>query len=380
MSEINLIDIRRHLHQIPELALHENQTHDYLLHIIGSFKQKYLTLGSIESLPTAILVRIKGSNPNRTIGYRTDIDALPIEEKTNLPFSSIHPGVMHACGHDVHMTVALGILHYFTEHQPKDNLVFFFQPAEESESGGRLAYEANAFSDQFRINEFYGLHDNPSLPAGSIGCRMGTLFAGTTEINIDLTGKGGHAAYPQNANDMVVAAAQLISQIQTIISRSIDPIQSGVITLGKIEAGTIRNVIAGHARIEGTIRGLTQSMIELIDQRLKDICHGIELSYNCKIDLELNQGGYYPVENNSALTKGFIHFMKNNSDVDFIETKPAMTGEDFGYLLSKIPGTMFWLGVGDDSSLHTATLTPDESSIGKGVNAITSFLENRMKE
>ncbi|TPR18792.1 N-acetyldiaminopimelate deacetylase [Apilactobacillus timberlakei] len=380
MSEMNLIDIRRHLHQIPELALHENQTHDYLLHIIGSFKQKYLTLGSIESLPTAILVRIKGSNPNRTIGYRTDIDALPIEEKTNLPFSSIHPGVMHACGHDVHMTVALGILHYFTEHQPKDNLVFFFQPAEESESGGRLAYEANAFSDQFRINEFYGLHDNPSLPAGSIGCRMGTLFAGTTEINIDLTGKGGHAAYPQNANDMVVAAAQLISQIQTIISRSIDPIQSGVITLGKIEAGTIRNVIAGHARIEGTIRGLTQSMIELIDQRLKDICHGIELSYNCKIDLELNQGGYYPVENNSALTKGFIHFMKNNSDVDFIETKPAMTGEDFGYLLSKIPGTMFWLGVGDDSSLHTATLTPDESSIGKGVNAITSFLENRMKE
>ncbi|TPR18261.1 N-acetyldiaminopimelate deacetylase [Apilactobacillus timberlakei] len=380
MSEMNLIDIRRHLHQIPELALHENQTHDYLLHIIGSFKQKYLTLGSIESLPTAILVRIKGSNPNRTIGYRTDIDALPIEEKTNLPFSSIHPGVMHACGHDVHMTVALGILHYFTEHQPKDNLVFFFQPAEESESGGRLAYEANAFSDQFRINEFYGLHDNPSLPAGSIGCRMGTLFAGTTEINIDLTGKGGHAAYPQNANDMVVAAAQLISQIQTIISRSIDPIQSGVITLGKIEAGTIRNVIAGHARIEGTIRGLTQSMIELIDQRLKDICHGIELSYNCKIDLELNQGGYYPVENNSALTKGFINFMKNNSDVDFVETKPAMTGEDFGYLLSKIPGTMFWLGVGDDSSLHTATLTPDESSIGKGVNAITSFLENRMKE
>lgn len=380
MAEINLIDIRRHLHQIPELALHEYQTHDYLLHIIGSFNQENVTISGIEALPTAILVRIQGSNPKRTIGYRTDIDALPIEEKTNLPFSSTHPGIMHACGHDVHMTVALGILHYFTEHQPKDNLVFFFQPAEESESGGRLAYEANAFNGTFKIDEFYGLHDNPSLPAGSIGCRMGTLFAGTTEINIDLTGKGGHAAYPQNANDMVVVAAQLINQVQTIISRSIDPIRSGVITLGKIEAGTIRNVIADHARIEGTIRGLTQSMIELIDQRLKDICHGIELSYNCKVDLELNQGGYYPVENNLALTKGFIHFMKNNSDVDFIETKPAMTGEDFGYLLSKIPGTMFWLGVGDDSSLHTATLTPDESAIDKGVNAITSFLENRMKE
>ncbi|UQS84434.1 N-acetyldiaminopimelate deacetylase [Apilactobacillus apisilvae] len=379
MTDINLIDIRRHLHQIPELALHENKTHEYLMRIVGSFNQKNLTIGSIESLPTAILVKINGYDPKRTIGYRSDIDALPIEEATGLSFSSKHPGCMHACGHDIHMTVALGVLHYFAENQPKDNMVFFFQPAEESESGGRKAYEANAFNGNFKVDEFYGLHDNPSLPAGAIGCRMGTLFAGTTEININLTGKGGHAAYPQNANDMVVVAAQLINQVQTIISRSIDPIQSGVITLGKIEAGTIRNVIAGHARIEGTIRGLTQSMIELIDKRLEEICHGIELSYNCKVDLELNQGGYYPVENDSELTREFIEFMQNDEDVNFIETKPAMTGEDFGYLLSKIPGTMFWLGVGDDSSLHTATLTPDESSIDKGVNAIISFLENRMK-
>ena len=132
--------------------------------------------------------------------------------------------------------------------------MFFFQPAQESESGGRQAYEKEIFHDEFKPDEFYGLHDNPALPAGAIGCRMGTLFAGTTEVNIDITGKSGHAAFPQNANDTVVAAASLIMQIQTIISRSIDPIQSGVVTLGKIEAGTIRNVIAGRARIEGTIR------------------------------------------------------------------------------------------------------------------------------
>ena len=117
---------------------------------------------------------------------------------------------MHACGHDIHMSVAIGLLSYFSEQPPKDNLLFFFQPAEESENGGKLAYEQGLFADKWRPDEFYGLHDNPDLPAGAIGCRMGTLFAGTTEVNIDITGKGGHAAFPQDANDTVVAMASLI--------------------------------------------------------------------------------------------------------------------------------------------------------------------------
>lgn len=379
LNEAELITIRRRLHQIPELALKEFQTHDYLMEVIKNFKQDYLEIRVPEDLPTAILVLVHGSKPRRTIAYRADIDALPVEEKTGLPYSSKHPGVMHACGHDIHMTVALGLLSYFSENQPTDNLLFFFQPAEESESGGKKAYELGIFSGKWQPDEFYGLHDNPDLPAGSIGCRMGTLFAGTTEVNIDLIGKSGHAAFPQNANDTVVAAANLIMQIQTIVSRSIDPIQSGVITLGKVEAGTIRNVIAGHTRIEGTIRGLTQAMILEIDQRLKDICEGIARSYNMQVKLDLNQGGYWPVENNPELTKRFISYMKENPEVDFIETQPAMTGEDFGFLLAKFPGTMFWLGVGDDSQLHSATLTPDESSIAKGIAAIKGFLIDRMK-
>ena len=210
---------------------------------------------------------------------------------------------------------------------------------------------------------------------------MGTLFAGTTEINIDLFGKGGHAAFPQNANDTVVAAASLIMQIQTIVSRSIDPIQSGVITLGKVEAGTIRNVIAGHTRIEGTLRGLTQEMILKIDQRLRDLCEGIARSYNMQVKLDLNQGGYWPVENDPKLTQNFISYMKENKDVNYIETEPKMTGEDFGFLLAKFPGTMFWLGVGDpDSELHSATLNPDEKSIQRGVDTIKGFLISRMEK
>lgn len=378
LSESDLIQIRRHLHQIPELALQEHKTHQFLLETVEEMNQEFLEVRNPEELPTSMMVLVHGSNPQRIIGYRTDIDALPVEEQTGLPYASKNSGVMHACGHDIHMTVALGVLSYFSEHQPKDNLLFFFQPAEESESGGKQSYELGLFFGKWRPDEFYGLHDNPDLPAGAIGCRMGTLFAGTTEVNIDLNGKGGHAAYPQDANDTVVAAAMLISQIQTVISRSIDPIQSGVITLGKIDGGTIRNVIAGHTRIEGTIRGLTQKMIETIDQRLKDICDGIGRSYNMDVQLELNQGGYWPVENNPELTKRFISYMKSAKDVNFIETEPAMTGEDFGFLLAKFPGTMFWLGVDDDSQLHSATLTPKEEAIQRGVDAITGFLEYRM--
>lgn len=380
LTEEELIQIRRHLHEIPELALQEKETHAYLLDMIKQMKQDYLTIREPAELPTALMVLVKGSQPKRTIGYRADIDALPVEEETGLPFKSKHPHVMHACGHDIHMTVALGILSYFSEHQPKDNLLFFFQPAEESESGGKRAYELGLFSGEWKPDEFYGLHDNPGLPAGAIGCLNGTLFAGTTEVNIDVWGKGGHAAFPHQAKDAVVAAAALIMQIQTIISRSIDPIQSGVVTLGKVEAGSIRNVIADHARIEGTIRGLTQKMIELIDQRLAEICRGIELSFGVKVDLGLNQGGYWPVENNPELTANFIDYMKGQPDVEFIETKPAMTGEDFGFLLAKFPGTMFWLGIDDDSSLHSATLKPKEEAIYKGVTTITGFLNYRMDQ
>lgn len=378
LKEDDLITIRRHLHQIPEVALEEVETHAFLMQVIGMMDQKFLKILEPKELPTAILVRVQGSDPSRTIGYRTDIDGLPVDEKTGLPYASQHPGKMHACGHDMHMTVALGVLDYFAGHQPKDNLVFFFQPAEESEAGGKRAYELGLFEGEWRPDEFYGLHVNPKMQTGVIGCRMGTLFAGTTEVNIDVIGKGGHAAFPQDAKDAVVAASALVMQVQTIISRSINPIESGVITLGKFEAGTIRNVIADHARLEGTIRGLTQVMIEKIKERVQEICEGIERSFEVEVRLGLNQGGYFPVENDPVLTKRFIRFMQENPDVVYEEVPPAMTGEDFGYLLHQFPGTMFWLGVDGGAQLHESSMSPKEGAIQKGITAITEFLEYRM--
>lgn len=378
LKEDDLITIRRHLHQIPEVALEEVETHAFLMQVIGMMDQKFLKILEPKELPTAILVRVQGSDPSRTIGYRTDIDGLPVDEKTGLPYASQHPGKMHACGHDMHMTVALGVLDYFASHQPKDNLVFFFQPAEESEAGGKRAYELGLFEGEWRPDEFYGLHVNPKMQTGVIGCRMGTLFAGTTEVNIDVIGKGGHAAFPQDAKDAVVAASALVMQVQTIISRSINPIESGVITLGKFEAGTIRNVIADHARLEGTIRGLTQVMIEKIKERVQEICEGIERSFEVEVRLGLNQGGYFPVENDPVLTKRFIRFMQENPDVVYEEVPPAMTGEDFGYLLHQFPGTMFWLGVDGGAQLHESSMSPKEGAIQKGITDITEFLEYRM--
>lgn len=378
LKEDDLITIRRHLHQIPEVALEEVETHAFLMQVIGMMDQKFLKILEPKELPTAILVRVQGSDPSRTIGYRTDIDGLPVDEKTGLPYASQHPGKMHACGHDMHMTVTLGVLDYFASHQPKDNLVFFFQPAEESEAGGKRAYELGLFEGEWRPDEFYGLHVNPKMQTGVIGCRMGTLFAGTTEVNIDVIGKGGHAAFPQDAKDAVVAASALVMQVQTIISRSINPIESGVITLGKFEAGTIRNVIADHARLEGTIRGLTQVMIEKIKERVQEICEGIERSFEVEVRLGLNQGGYFPVENDPVLTKRFIRFMQENPDVVYEEVPPAMTGEDFGYLLHQFPGTMFWLGVDGGAQLHESSMSPKEGAIQKGITAITEFLEYRM--
>lgn len=380
LSESKLTKIYQELHQIPELALEEVKTKAYLQQAIAKLDQSYLEIKEIPELPTALLVKVQGSDPKRTIGYRCDIDALPLTEETGLEFSSKNPGVMHACGHDIHMTVALGVLAYFTTTRPKDDLIFFFQPAEESKNGGKLAYELGVFSGKWRPDEFYALHDAPELPTGAIGCNLGTLFAGTTEVDIHLYGKGGHAAYPHQANDMIVCASALIMQAQTIISRNVDPTKGGVLTFGELKAGTIRNVIAGEAMIKGTIRGLTQEMITLIQKRLQEICDGIAQSFGARVELTLNQGGYLPVENDPVLTAFFIEHMQKAPDVEFIETEPKMTGEDFGYLLSKFPGTMFWLGVNDVHALHSNKLVPDQTAILKGVNAITGFLCARMKQ
>jgi len=178
---------------------------------------------------------------------------------------------------------------------------------------------------------------------------------------------------------MAVAVSAFVMQLQTVVSRNVDPIEGGVVTIGHINAGDTGNVIAGHAHVDGTIRSLTQVNNLKMQKRVQTIAEGVALTYGCKVNLTLHQGGYLPVENNHETTTDFIKYMKNNQSVNFIETKSAMTGEDFGFLLSKIPGTMFWLGVNSPYSLHSEKMAPDTNAIFPGIQAMTGYLEHRFQ-
>jgi len=229
------VKIRRDLHQIPELGFKEFKTQAYLLAYLEALPQHRL---SIKTWKTGIFVKVHGINPRKTIGYRADIDGLPILEETGFEFSSQHREQMHACGHDFHMSISLGVLTHFVEHPVLDDLLFIFQPAEEG-PGGAEPMLASDIMRQWYPDEIYALHIAPEYPVGSIALKEGLLFANTSELFIDLKGKGGHAAYPHQTNDMVIAACSLVNQLQTVISRNIDPLDSAVITIGKITGGTV---------------------------------------------------------------------------------------------------------------------------------------------
>ena len=325
---LDYLNIRRDLHQIPEIGLEEYKTHAYLMQVIDELTAG-LDFVEIRTWRTGILVFIKGSSPDKTIGWRTDIDGLPIVEDTGLDFASTHEGRMHACGHDMHMTVALGLLEQAVSAQPIHNLLFLFQPAEENEAGGMLMYEDGAFGD-WLPDEFYGLHVRPDLKVGDIATNRGTLFAGTCEVKLTFKGKGGHAAFPHEANDALVAASYFITQVQTIVSRNVDPIEGAVVTFGSLHAGTTNNVIAETAFLHGTIRTLTQEMNLLTQKRLREIAEGIAQSFDLELDLELKQGGYLPVENHPSLADELMDFFQKEEGVQLIDIAPAMTGEDFG--------------------------------------------------
>ena len=372
---LDLIATRRALHQIPELGMEEFKTHAFLMETIANLLQD-CSFSQVRTWETGILVYLTGSAPQKTIGWRTDIDGLPIVEETGLDFKSLQPDRMHACGHDFHMTIALGLLEKMAEQQPKNNLLFLFQPAEENLAGGMLMYEAGAFGD-WLPDEFYGLHVRPDLKVGQMATNRATLFAGTCEVKIRFTGKGGHAAFPHTANDALVAASYFVTQVQSVVSRNVDPIEGAVVTFGSMHAGTTNNVISETAFLHGTIRALTQSMSLLVQKRVREIAEGIALSFGVDLEIELNPSGYLPVENNPQLADELMTFFEQVDGVEMIDCPPAMTGEDFGYLLNKVPGVMFWLGVDTPYPLHNPRLSPKEEVLPFAVDKLSDFLKTK---
>jgi N-acetyldiaminopimelate deacetylase len=375
MYKENLIQIRRDLHRIPEIGFQEYKTQAYLLSIIKQFPAERI---DIQTWKTGIFVLVKGTNPRKTIGYRADIDGLPINEETEYEFQSEHPGFMHACGHDLHMTIALGILSHFVENPIADNVLFLFQPAEEGPGGAEPMLNSE-IAKTWRPDIITALHISPELPVGTISTKPGLLFANTSELFIDLKGKGGHAAFPHTTNDMVVAACSLVNQLQTIVARNVDPLDSAVITVGKITGGTVQNIIAENARLEGTIRTLSIQSMERVKERIEALVKGVEIGYSCKATIGYG-AMYHQVFNEETLTTEFMEFTAGNTDYNVRLAKEAMTGEDFGYMVDQIPGFMFWLGVDSSFGLHHAKLMPAEEAIFVAVDVMTKYISYKANQ
>ncbi|MFD3447969.1 N-acetyldiaminopimelate deacetylase [Microbacteriaceae bacterium 4G12] len=362
------VQIRRDLHQIPELGFQEFKTQQYILDYISTLPVDRL---EVKTWKTGVIVKVKGQNPEKIIGYRADIDGLPIDEETGYPFVSTHEGLMHACGHDFHTSIALGLLTELVNHPIDDDAVFIFQPAEEGPGGAQPMLHSKELQE-WKPDMIIALHIAPEYPVGTIATKEGLLFANTSELFIDLKGKGGHAAYPHHANDMVVAASYLVTQLQSIISRNVDPLDSAVITIGKITGGTVQNIIAEKARLEGTIRTLSVKSMARVKERIEAVVQGIEAAFGCSAAIDYGCM-YHQVYNHAQLTQEFMRFAKQ-TDMNVIECTEAMTGEDFGYMLSEIPGFMFWLGVESEYGLHHAKLQPNESAIEKTITFLGQYM------
>lgn len=362
-----LIEIRRHIHSHPELSGQEQQTAAYVAGVLSS-------CGIVvqEAVGrTGVIGELVGRTDDRLVAIRTDMDALPITERTNLEFASRQPGIMHACGHDVHTTVGLGtamVLSQLGEILP-GNIRFLFQPAEEIAQGASWMVSDGAMND---VSAIFSLHVFPSIPAGSLGIRYGALTAAADDLEIIIVGESGHGARPHEAIDAIWIASQVITTLQQAISRTQNPLRPMVLTIGQINGGRAPNVIADRVQLLGTVRSLHPethaNLPEWIEKIVSNICQTYGASYQINY-----RRGVPSVQNDLALTQLLEASAKEawGSDRIQILPEPSLGAEDFSVYLQKAPGTMFRLGVGfkdkPNYPLHHPQFEVDESAIVTGV-------------
>ena len=363
---------RQDLHKIPEIGLEEYETSKYIKNKLKEFKINFKDGYS----NTGIVAWVDGNKitTEKTIGLRADFDALPMPEKNEFDYKSKNQGMMHACGHDGHATMLLGAAKYLNENNDFSGRVYFiFQPGEEGFAGGKKMIDDGMFKD-FKIDEVYALHNWPELPFGTFGVNSGPMMAAVDEFDIIVKGKGGHAASPHLSIDPVVISAQVISAVQTIISRSTDPVDKALISITKINAGTAYNVIDDQVKMGGTIRTFKKETRSYIEKRLRELCNGIAEAHGAEIKIQFDLVNKYPPTINSKNESVFASNVAKNlvgEDKVITDIDPSMGGEDFSYLLEQKPGSYLYLGQGDDNHqahLHTTKYDFNDNILPIGVN------------
>ena len=377
-----IIKIRRELHEHPELMYEEFRTSELIRRELDKLDIQYIH----PIAETGVLASI-GNGKGPCVALRADMDALPIHEETDVPFKSKIDGKMHACGHDCHVSMLLGAAKLLKDKESEINgtIKLLFQPAEEGGAGGKLMREEGALENP-EVERIFGLHVWPQMPSGQIGSREGTFLAATSSLSLIVKGVGGHAAVPQLTKDPVLTSARIITNLQSIISRELDPLESGVVSITVINGGNASNVIPSEVKVKGTLRSLTMDGLKELQKRVKEISEGIAQTHGCEAIVEYVGNDYPPTVNDSEMWK----FAKNVGiellgDDNVSDLDAVMGGEDFAYYTEKVKGCFVVLGMNNPDidatySVHHPMFKADEDALHIGTALHTIFALKSLEE
>ena len=365
---------RRHLHAHPELKFECHETAKFVVNMLRDFGVDEIHEGIAK---TGVVAIINGKAKGRTIGLRADMDALPMQEETGLAYASTIAGKMHACGHDGHTTMLLGAARYLAETRNfAGRVALIFQPAEE-DGGGGLVMVQEGILDRFDIKEVYALHSGPGDVAGSFYTTPGPIMAAADSFHIHITGVGGHAAYPYETADPVVAAVGIVSAIQTVVSRNNKAYEDLVVSVTQIHTGTADNVVPEKAYINGTVRTLSKATQEMVHRRLEQIVAGQAAAYNVKAELDYVMG--YPATiNDPDKTVFAAEVAREITPLVDDARQYEMGAEDFSYMLEQRPGTYLYVGNGNSAGLHHPEYDFDDEASPAGASFFARLIERAL--